>query len=190
MRKSFFKFCFIVALAWMVHATLPVATQAQQQPVAAPPSPAEDPLKVFLQNSLRKPRVDDDKTTRYFSVFVDLNSDRKNEAIVYLTGESWCGSGGCVALVLARKDSSYRVVTKISIARTPIRVLTAASNGWRNIGVWVQGGGIQPGYEAELRFDGKTYPSNPSTPPARRLAGSVPGKVVVPSSPDGKPLYP
>jgi hypothetical protein len=77
-----------------------------------------------------------------------------------------------------------------TITQPPIRVLTKASNGWRNIGVWVRGGGIQPGYEAELRFDGKTYPTNPSTPPVRRSPVKVAGQVVIPSSPAWKALYP
>ena len=42
-----------------------------------------------------------------------------------------------------------------------------------------QGGGIQPGYEAELRFDGKTYPANPSVPPARPLKGKPEGEMLI-----------
>jgi hypothetical protein len=166
-----------------------VAAQAQQQP-AGPSSTAEDSLKRFLQNYVRGKDLADDKTARYSCAFVDLNGDGKDEAIVYLKSRNWCGSGGCVAFILVRKDSSYRVVTRTTITRPPIRVLTGASNGWRNIGVWVQGGGIQPGYEAELRFNGKKYPSNPSMPPARRLTAKVPGQVVISSSDDGTPLYP
>jgi hypothetical protein len=54
----------------------------------------------------------------------------------------------------------------------------------------VGGGGILPGYVAELRFDGKTYPSNPSIPPARRTDGKKTGEVVVPSVDVTVPLYP
>jgi hypothetical protein len=152
-------------------------------------STARDALKPFLRQYLKIPPLDDDRTTRYCEAFVDLNGDGIQEVIVRIRGETWCGSGGCVTLVLAPEGSSYRVVTRITITRAPIRVLTESSNGWRNITVWVQGGGIQPGYEAELRFDGRTYPSNPSVPPARRLTTKVPGKVVIPSSQQGRPLY-
>ncbi len=93
-------------------------------------------------------------------------------------------------LILAAKDSSYGVVTKVTITRPPIRVLTSTSNGWRDITVWVEGGGMEPGYEAELRFDGKTYPRNPSVPPARQLTRKVAGEIVVPESAEGKLLYP
>jgi hypothetical protein len=172
----------------MVHSALPVAAHAEQQPAAQPSK--EDSLKRFLQNYLRMPVSSAGETTRYFPAFVDLNGDGIQELIVYVTGERWCGSGGCTTLILAAKDSSYRVVTRVTITRPPIRVLKDASNGWRSIAVWVVGGSSEPGYEAELRFDGRTYPSNPSVPPARRLTGRVAGETVVSSSQDGTPLYP
>jgi hypothetical protein len=56
--------------------------------------------------------------------------------------------------------------------------------------MWVEGGGIQPGYEAVLRFEGETYPQNPSVPPAEPLVGEVRGKVVVPKDAVGVPVYP
>jgi hypothetical protein len=162
--------------------------QAQRQ-LYAPPAP-EDSLKRFLQTYLRTLSLVDDNATRYSYAFVDLNGDGRPGFIVYVTGGRWCGSGGCPTLVLAQKDSSYRVVSDISITWPPIRVLANKSNGWRSISVWVRGGGIRPGYQAELRFDGKTYPTNPSIPPAKRFAGRATGEVVVASSQEGVPLYP
>jgi hypothetical protein len=53
----------------------------------------------------------------------------------------------------------------------------------------VQGGGIQPGYEARLQVDGKTYPSNPSIPPALPEAGKVEGKVVITPLQEGILLF-
>jgi len=179
----------MVLLAGMAHLALPASSNAQPQPTTLSSAP-EDSLKRFLQDYLRENNADSDKTTRYLHTFVDLNGDGRKEAIVYLVGRGWCGSGGCVTLILARKGESFRVITWMTITRPPIRVLAGKSNGWRNISVWVQGGGIQPGYEAELHFNGKTYPRNPSVPPARRLARDVRGEVVIPSSQDGTPLYP
>jgi hypothetical protein len=157
--------------------------QSQNQPSSS----QEDSLKRFLQSYLRD--SDGDKTTRYFPVPVDLQDDGTQEIVVYLTGQMWCGSGGCRTLVLAPAGSSYSVVTRITITRPPIRVLNTKSNGWHDLGVWVQGGGIQPGYEAELPFDGKSYPSNPSIPPARRSTEKAAGKVLVPLAAEGAPLY-
>ena len=147
-----------------------------------PLSTQQESLKRFLQS------LDKSKSTRYIVAFRDINDDGIPEAIVYLIGRNWCGSGGCNTLVLARDGTSWRIVATITITRPPIRVLPDTSNGWHSIGVWVQGGGIQPGYEVELRFDGKTYPKNPSVPPARRLEKST-GEIVIPSAENGTPLY-
>ena len=159
------------------------------QPQHEPNSREEDSLKSFLQHYVGTLTSDEDKTTEYFRAFVDLKDDGTQDAIVYLTNDGWCGSGGCTTLILAPKDCTYRVVAKIMITRLPIRILATKSRGWHDIAVWVQGGGIQPGYEAKLSFDGKTYPRNPSVPPARRLIGKVAGEVVVPLTARGTPLY-
>jgi hypothetical protein len=171
-------------MSWIVWSLLLSALGQTRQQTGTSPPKAEQSLKRFLQT------FDDDKTTRYVAAFRDLNNDGKPEAIVYLISKEWCGSGGCNTLILTRDDDSWRIVTNITITRPPIRVLRKTSNGWHDLSVWVQGGGIQPGYEAELQFNGKTYPRNPSTPPARRLAGEVPGEIVVPSSQGGTHLYP
>ena len=156
--------------------------QLQKNPDTTVPE-VEKSLKLFLQTQ------DDDETTRYIATFRDLNGDGTPEAIVYLLSNGWCGSGGCKTLVLTRTGTSWRIVANITITRPPIRVLANSSNGWRNIGVWVQGGGIQPGYEAELRFDGKSYPRNPSVPPARRLYGKPIGEIVIHSNEGATLLY-
>jgi hypothetical protein len=140
-----------------------------------PTSGEEASLKAFLQN------WDTDKTTRYVAAFRDLNGDGKPEAIVYLLGK-WCGSGGCTTLILTPDGGSWRIVTKITVVQLPIRVLANKTNGWDDIGVWVQGGGIQMGHEAELRFDGKSYPRNPSVPAAKRLKGKSGSEIVIESA--------
>jgi hypothetical protein len=143
---------------------------------------ATESLKKFLRT------LDNDRTARYVLAFRDLNGDGIPEAIVYLTG-GWCGSGGCSTFILTPNGSSWRVVTNIRITRPPIYVLSDMSKGWHSMGVWVQGGGIQPGYEAELRFNGKTYPKNPSVSPALRLETKPVGELVIPSVQDAKLLY-
>ena len=148
----------------------------------AHPSSVEVSLRRFLQT------FDRDKRTQYVAAFQDLNGDGTPEAIVYLMG-NWCGSGGCTTLILTQEGSAWRIVTKITITRPPIRVLANISHGWHSIAIWVQGGGIQPGYEAELLFNGKTYPRNPSVPPARRLEEKLAGEVVIPTELKGVSLY-
>lgn len=176
--------------AWIVcSAFLATACLAKAQQPAAPPSTAEDPLKTFLRSYLAAPPRYEDKTTRYSAAFVDLAGHGKQEVIVYVSGEMWCGSGGCHTLILAPKGSSYRVVTETTITWLPVRVLKSTSHGWRNIGVHVAGGGVD-GHEAELRFDGTTYSSSPTVPPARPLSAGATGEVVLSGSEGGTLLYP
>lgn len=149
-------------------------------------------LRTFLRNYLGEPYppFERDGPTRYSAVLADLNDDGVDELVIYLSGRASCGSGGCHMLVLAREGTSFRVVTETTITRPPIRMLAAKSNGWHDITVVVAGGGIQPGYEAELSFDGTTYPSNPSVAPARRLENEAHGDTLISSTPKTEALYP
>ena len=154
-----------------------------------PSSESEVSLRTFLQEYARRNAPVRDRATRYLSAFVELNNNGKQDIIVYLTGQDWCGSGGCTTLVLEAEQSSYKVIARITITRPPIRVLTRESKGWHDLGVWVQGGGIRRGYEADLSFDGQTYPSNPSTLPAQRLAEAPLGEIVISKNEEGTLLY-
>src|SRR5215472_5230020 len=77
----------------------------------------EESLKKFLRGYVSNSRVADDRTTRYAAAFVDLKEDGTEEAIVYLMGPLWCGSGGCSCLVLLPAGESYKVVTKTTITQ-------------------------------------------------------------------------
>ncbi|HYI39328.1 MAG TPA: hypothetical protein VE053_03310 [Allosphingosinicella sp.] len=115
---------------------------------------------------------------------VDLNNDGVSEVIAYVKGEDACGSGGCNLFVLRTSSGGYEPVSRLTVSWPPIRVLDSKSNGWHDIAVWVQGGGILPGYEARLRFDGKGYPTNPSLVP--REKGEPPkGRIVIDRSDKG-----
>jgi hypothetical protein len=131
---------------------------------------------------------DQSKSTRVLVSIQNLSDMGAPQAIVYLLGPKWCGSGGCNTLILAQNDETWKIISNIRITRPPIRISNERSHGWRDIGVWVQGGGIQPGYQAELAFDGKTYPENPTVPPARRLSEPA-GQIAISSIEDSKPLH-
>ena len=166
------RFLALVALTFGTSVTTLCLAQSVEQDTSAKTS-----LRAFLEH------FDADLKGRFTDALVDLNGDGKPEAVVYLSSNDWCGSGGCTTLILVRDGNPWRLLTKVTITRPPIRVLATKSNGWRSIGVWVQGGGIQPGYEAELRFDGKKYPSNPSTAPARPLKGKTDGETLIAPAP-------
>ena len=123
--------------------------------------------------------------TSYRTANVDLDGDGRPEVLVLASGPEWCGSGGCEFFVLTRHGRTVREAARTSITRAPIRVLPTSSQGWRDLGVLVAGGGIIPGYTARLRFDGHRYPSNPTVPPAEPLRRPS-GRIVI----DAVPLRP
>jgi hypothetical protein len=150
--------------------------------------PRDVALKTVLRQYLKEHDVESDGTVRYVVASVDLNGDGVKELIVHVMCQSLCGTGGCPTLVLAPAASSYKIVSRISITRPPIRVLNTRSHGWRDLAVWVQGGGIQPGYEANLPFDGESYATNPTVLPAHRLIPQSSGRVVISDKTVGTPL--
>ena len=167
---------FIIPCLLTVSLLFPYHGVAQARESVSNPAEA---VRKFLENYLGSPVPDQ---PRYTSTFADLKDDGNSEAIVYLTDRAWCGSGGCTTLILAPKGSTYEVITKITITRPPIRILDTKTNGWHDLSVIVAGGAL-PAYEVKLPFDGKTYPTNPSRPPASRLTESASGRVAVAASP-------
>ena len=101
---------------------------------------------------------------RYFYNRIDLNGDEVPETFVYLIGPFVCGTGGCSGLVLERVNGEYEVISRFSLVRTPVIISEVKTNGWKNIIMYVTGGGIEPSYRL-LKFDGETYPLNPSIQP-------------------------
>ncbi len=115
----------------------------------------------------------------YQSAQADLNGDKKPEILVYATGRETCGSGGCNLYILSPEGRSYQVVLRASVTQLPVRRLASVTRGWRDIGVFVSGGGAEP-HEARLRFNGKRYPGNPSMAPT---SGDPPGEVLIGDTP-------
>ncbi len=174
MRQSLFTPLVIWLVVLILGSTAPaVRAFSQLTPLPRDPSPTrEELLKEFLREQVRKKHFPGEDDTRYARAFVDLNGDGKKEAIVFLMGRWWCGSGGCATLVLTPEAATWRVVAMVVTTDTPIRVLTARSKGWRNITVWTHDPGAPP-YEAELQFDGTTYPLSPRIPVGKNARGKV-----------------
>ncbi len=145
-------------------------------------------VKHFLQRYLRDP-LGFDTSTRIAVASVATKGSESKEFIVYVSGENWCGSGGCTLLVLTPVGASYKIIGRTTIVQLPIRILRSTTHGRPEIGVRVQGGIMEPGYEAILPFDGRRYPSNPSVPPARRSHNADIGKILIPTTEQGMRLY-
>ena len=167
--------------------TFAVTTGAAQ---SAPPA-TESGLRLFLQAHFADARRSA-PTTRYAVGWADLNGDRRPEALVYLfDGDEhhWCGTGGCPLHIFEGVRRSWRTVGSMTITRPPIRTLNSRTRGWRDISVFVAGGGIIPGYHALIPLDGRSYASNPSVPPARELRSSAPGRVLIARNDRGRRLF-
>ncbi|QYJ06555.1 hypothetical protein [Qipengyuania flava] len=155
----------VLALAACSEAPEPANEDTAQAPaeteaVSPAPATAEEDIRRYLLQT-----YPDAGTMRYALAWHDLDSDGADEAIVYLAGPYFCGSGGCPTLVLTPAGAMWREVGNISVSRTPITVLDSMSNGWKDITVAVAGGGGEAG-NALLKFDGEAYPSNPTVAPA------------------------
>lgn len=92
----------------------------------------------------------------------DLDHDGVNEALVYVMGSSWCGTGGCNLWVMRAAADGYETLAMMTIANAPIGVLGTRTNGWSDLFVTAGGGGGEYGAR-RMRFDGTTYPKNPTT---------------------------
>ncbi|HSN71466.1 MAG TPA: hypothetical protein VLT59_08145 [Steroidobacteraceae bacterium] len=131
-----------------------------------------------------------DSSARYFAARVDLNEDGRKDFIALVAGPMVCGTGGCPVIVLTPQGSEYRVVSRLSVVQPPVRLSPRSTNGWRNLIVGIGGGGLPAGH-AELRFDGASYPLNPTVAPAERTQDLAGSEILIPefeSYLDGKPL--
>jgi uncharacterized protein YecT (DUF1311 family) len=166
---------------WLEALSAPVSSPAGENP--------SGPLKAFLRTYLHETAVpaDDAFKTRYAVAWKDLNGDGRPEAVVYLMGAEWCGSGGCTLLVLEQSAGSFTVRGRSTITSAPIAVLPSTNDGWRDLVVQVGGGGARPG-QAVLPFWGDRYAGNPTLPPARRLSGHEAAEVLIKAEDRGETL--
>jgi hypothetical protein len=158
--------------------------------IARPNPHARTVASWLLQYHAEGLRYYHDPDPRYAVAYVDLNGDGVDEAIVYFQSRGTCGSGGCRLFVLASRGRLWRRVSGHTITNLPIRLLPTRHYGWRDISVRVRGGGIRQAYDAALPFDGRTYPLNPSMPPARRLPRHSRARILIGENTPLIPLQP
>ena len=144
-------------------------------------SPQQETVSPQLAKQLNETLGDVPGPIHYFAKQVDLDGDGRAEYVVHVAGPMVCGSGGCDTLVFAQEGSGLRLVSRTSVTRPPIVIASTTTQGWRDVVVRVSGGGIIPGYDARLRFDGRTYPANPTVPPAEPLKAPASGEVAIPT---------
>ncbi|MBU5636275.1 hypothetical protein KOM00_05965 [Geomonas sp. Red69] len=96
--------------------------------------------------------------------FADLNDDGIDDAVVLITDNQYCGSGGCSFVIFQGVAGGFKLVSSSTITREPILLLTEKKKGWHTLSVFVAGGGAKAG-QVMIRFNGKKYPGNPSMQP-------------------------
>jgi len=143
----------------------------------------EDSLRAFLIAYLQS-RDSDPAEARYEDAFIDLDGDGTDEAVVYLSGSDWCGTGGCTTFVLKRAGRSYRFIGQLPATRPPIRALKEEARGWRTLTASIRGAAFEP-YEQKYIFNGQRYTSG------RRVVGTATGDtLIVGNAGDEKTLSP
>jgi hypothetical protein len=107
-----------------------------------------------------------DNPPREFSyALVHLKDAGPADALVLTRDPRYCGSGGCVLIVLEGElDGSFRLVSTSTVSRAPLYILPQRSHGWHDFTTFVSGGGTRA-CNAIMRFNGHRFPSNPSTVP-------------------------
>lgn len=137
---------------------------------AAPAAASPDGIELFVRNTL--------KVSDFDRAEADLNADGRLETFIYVRDPDRCGTGGCNLYILSPDARGHRVVANVTVTRPPIVLLPTSTNGWRDVGVTVAGGGTREPYMARLRYEGGRYPSNPTVSPARPL-GRATGEVLI-----------
>ena len=145
----------LIPLALCACSPLPPSATATSAP------PVDGAGMVWLQNEAGADAL-------YRSGNVDLDGDGIDEVLFYVGGPGRCGSGGCDLYVLRNTTDGIAVIARTSVTQLPIGVLDTRHHGMRDIVVSVGGGGIPYGYRV-LRFDGQTYPGNPTVAPAEPI---------------------
>jgi acetyl esterase/lipase len=87
-------------------------------------------IKQFLRGYLRKQVDTPDPSVRVAIAHADLKGNGQRDAVVYLSGGGYCGSGGCTTVVIVPKGQSYKVVMYEPITILPIKLLRTSTNGW------------------------------------------------------------
>lgn len=116
-------------------------------------------LNAELKSDLEKNIID--SLSRKFIFFeYDLNDDGNKEIFVGLTGPYFCGSGGCTQYIL---DHQGNVITRFTVSDYPVVIDNYKTNGWKDLFIY------SGNKNRIVKFDGKKYPSNPSTLPELKV---------------------
>ncbi|MTI65232.1 MAG: hypothetical protein FH753_01360 [Firmicutes bacterium] len=115
---------------------------------------------------------------RYYYNKVDLDGDGIDEIFAYVVGSFVCGTGGCSSVIFKQEGEEYNLLARFSLVNNPIIISNNKTKGYRDIIMNVYGGGIES-FFALLKYDGSTYPSNPSIQPKVEPGTKVDGLAII-----------
>ncbi|EPY2286003.1 hypothetical protein ACTQ4P_15940 [Clostridium sporogenes] len=115
---------------------------------------------------------------RYYYNKVDLNEDGNPEIFAYVVGMPVCGTGGCSAAIFEDYKGEYKLLARFSLVNNPVIISNNKTKGYKDIIMNVYGGGIES-FFALLKYNGTTYPSNPSIEPKVESGTKVQGIAIV-----------
>jgi len=103
-------------------------------------------------------------SSTYNFVRYDLNGDKRRDAVIVIKSPYgyWCGTHGCVMLVMKAHNNGFTLVNSIQPIREPIFLAKSKTNGWNNIIVKLSGRMNEKAKNVMLRYNGRTYPKDPS----------------------------
>lgn len=107
---------------------------------------------------------------------VDLNGDRRDEALVLMRSRRFCGSRGCLLLVFERTTAGYELHSRFLLGRTPMIAAEERTAGWRDLVAPMTSAGAGMRLVV-LRHRNGTYPADTeqlaALPPTRNVSGRV-----------------
>ena len=90
--------------------------------------PAETASDPVLEQAIRNlgfhsyPSSPGARPDSYYYNRIALNGDDLLETLVYLVGQSFCGTGGCSLIILQRVEDEYQLLGKLPVTREPVIV--------------------------------------------------------------------
>jgi hypothetical protein len=155
------KLIFLIYIYIVLFAAMPLLAQRNYQFITSKKVAYLKTRNANLEKALRKWNRADGEAFTYHYNTVDLNGDDKLDALVDVSNPNFCGSSGCPMLIFKGDGKNFELVTKMSVSHSPIFVSETKTKGWSDLLMEVYGGGAKP-YFALLKFNGKTYPKNPT----------------------------
>jgi len=88
------------------------------------------------------------------------------------------GTGGCSSAIFKQENGEYRLLSRFSLVNNPIIISNKKTKGYKDIIMYVSGGGIES-FFAQIKYDGTTYPSNPSIEPKINVGTKLEGIAII-----------